>query len=194
MSVTTQPFGRQIDLDHRDGVKTWSVRLGPGEVSVRVGDVRFLASHHGDDGESSDDEDHKDKDKEKDEKDKTDDAEKPATADTEQQSQQREEEEEEADEPPPQPVKRGRGRPRKKPRGGKPVVEASPRDNEKAKAAHGPVVEEEVQLKCNGSVITPSEDAKETWEVTLTLGLNIVEIGEKGGNVWRMYLERIVGA
>lgn len=202
MAVTTLPFGRQIDLDHRDGVKTWSVRLGRGEVSVRVGSVRFLSQHHGDDGESSDEEEHKGKEKDKDteqDKDKegkADDAEKStsAVADGEHQQQQREEEEEDAEEPPPQekPVKRGRGRPRKKPRGSKPAVETGLKDNGKTKMPQGPVVEEEVQLKCNGTVIAPLEDAKETWEVPLGLGLNVLEIGEKNGNVWRMYLERMV--
>lgn len=174
VSVITKPFGRRLDLDYRDGVRTWSARLGPGETSIYVGDVKFLSAHHGEDDDSSDEEEHRDKEK----------AEVPAP------ETERHEEEEEAEEVQEPPPKRGRGRPRKRPRGGKPV-EASPKSKGKAKAAP---TEDEVQMKLNGTLVGPLEEEKEAWEVTLAPGLNVIEVGEMGGIVWRMYLDRIIAA
>ena len=193
VTVLTKPFGRALDLDHKDGVKTWSVRLGPGETNIWVGNVRFSSSNHGEGGESSDEEDNKDKEKEKEkEKDKRKEKDSEKVPGTES-AQQREEEEEpeEAQAQLQTKPKRPRGRPRKRTR--KPVPEPNSKDKGKDKAPNGPL-EDEVQLKCNGTVVQPLEDEKETWEVNLVVGMNVIEVGEAGGVVWRMYLERTAAA
>ncbi|PSR72571.1 hypothetical protein PHLCEN_2v11564 [Hermanssonia centrifuga] len=172
VSIITKPFGRRLDLDHRDGVKTWAVRLGAGETSIHVGDVKFLA--HDEDDESGDEEERRDKQKD-------------------QEAERHEEEEEEEDPPQQEKPKRGRGRPRKKPRSGK-VASESPKASKGktvAKAAAA-LHEEEVQMRLNGTLIDPLEDQEGEWEVNLAMGLNVLEVGEKDGIIWRVHLERIV--
>ncbi|KAF7796572.1 hypothetical protein EIP86_007753 [Pleurotus ostreatoroseus] len=203
VSVTTKPFGRRIDMDHKDGVRIWSARLGPGETGIRISDVKFL-SLKGDEDESSDEEDHKDKDKARDDdKDKDQDktqpeAEAEPTSGAAERHEEEEEEPEDAHEQPQEkPQKRGRGRPRKRPKAAvKPAADESPKGKGKAKVAEAPQEEEEVQVRWNSTVVAPlqaeSEKGREAWEVALILGMNTVEVGEKGGVVWRMYLDRTV--
>lgn len=95
-----------------------------------------------------------------------------------------EEEEEEEEEEHDKPTKRGRGRPKKS-------VQGSPKGKGKARAKSQPP-EDELQIKLNGVVITPAEDG--VWNVDLSGGLNVVEIGVKGGITWRAYLDRIATA
>lgn len=85
VSITTQPLGRRLNLDYRDGVRVWSVRLGVDETSVRVEGVKFL----GEDGDDHSDNEDRGRDT------------------------RREEEEEEEEEEEPQDKKR-RGRQKKK--------------------------------------------------------------------------------
>ncbi|THG94578.1 hypothetical protein EW026_g6921 [Hermanssonia centrifuga] len=171
VSVITKPFGRRLDLAHRDGVKTWAVRLGAGETSIHVGDVKFLA--HDEDDESGDEEERRDKQKD-------------------QEAERHEEEEEEEDPPQQEKPKRGRGRPRKKPRSGK-VASESPKASKGKTVAKAAIAlhEEEVQVKLNGTLIDPLEDQEGEWEVDLAIGLNVLEVGEKDGIIWRVHLERI---
>lgn len=101
---------------------------------------------------------------------------------------ERHEEEEEADEEEPQPQvpqKRPRGRPRKK-RG---KANESPKGKGKAPAKPQPT-EGELQVKLNGVVISSVEDG--VWEFELPAGQSLVEIGAKGGMIWRAYLDRIM--
>ncbi|KIP11141.1 hypothetical protein PHLGIDRAFT_28067 [Phlebiopsis gigantea 11061_1 CR5-6] len=93
-----------------------------------------------------------------------------------------EEEEEEEEQEQALPVKRGRGRPKKN-RG-----KDSPKGKGKARAKGQ--VEDGVQVKLNSVVLTPTEVG--VWDVELPPGLNIVEIGAKGGVTWRAYLDRIM--
>ncbi|KAI6136369.1 RSC complex protein [Pisolithus sp. B1] len=51
--IVTKPRGRPFWLDYRDGVKTWALRLGQGEQSLSVIDVKFL---HDEGGNSSEEE------------------------------------------------------------------------------------------------------------------------------------------
>lgn len=51
--IVTKPRGRPFWLDYRDGVKTWALRLGQGEQSLSVTDVKFL---HDEGGNSSEEE------------------------------------------------------------------------------------------------------------------------------------------
>ena len=50
---------------------------------------------------------------------------------------------------------------------------------------------EEVLLKLNGVVVKEKEDTTRQWNISLPVGLNILEIGEKGGLMWKVYIERI---
>lgn len=54
VSLRIQPRGRLFNLNHQDGVKSWAVRLVPGETGVVVADVSFLGDPE---EESSGDED-----------------------------------------------------------------------------------------------------------------------------------------
>ncbi|KAI0714860.1 Bromodomain-containing protein [Earliella scabrosa] len=98
-----------------------------------------------------------------------------------------EEEEEEAEEAPPV-KKRGPGRPRKRRRG---KAAGANSGSPKKKSGKGKAVETrpgEVQVKLNGVLIPAGEN--EMWEVLVPFGVSQLEIGEKGGMVWRVYLDR----
>lgn len=101
-----------------------------------------------------------------------------------------EEEEEEEEE---QPKKRSRGRPRKKPKP-EPVKLPEPaKMKSKGKApVKAPRPHGEVQLRLNGAVVKGLNDANDEWEVELPIGPSILELGEKGGVPWRVYLDRIL--
>jgi len=160
VGLVTKPNGRHLDLDARDGVKTWAVRLGADEWSVGVSGVRFYPS-------DEDEDDGMDVD---------------GSVDA-----RKEEEEEGEDEDEPEAVvkqspKRGRGRPKKKP--GKSTATKVTSSKGKARAAG------ELQVKLNG-VVVPHTGKKGEWEMKLPTGYNVLEIGENGGMVWRVYLERM---
>lgn len=50
---------------------------------------------------------------------------------------------------------------------------------------------EDVLLKLNGVVVKEKEDTTRQWNISLPVGLNILEVGEKGGLMWKVYIERI---
>ncbi|KAF6766736.1 RSC complex protein [Ephemerocybe angulata] len=54
VKIQVQPRGRTIYLHHTDGVKSWALRMLPGETRIIVSDVVFQTSHDEDDDESSD--------------------------------------------------------------------------------------------------------------------------------------------
>ncbi|KAK0465549.1 RSC complex protein [Desarmillaria tabescens] len=152
--IKTEPRGRQFNLDHRDGVRSWSMLLGPEDKSLRVEEISFM----GDDEESSggeeevDDEDAMDMDASmKNGKKK---------------------------------VKRGRGRPPKVPKGG--GVKVKPVRTTKKKPKLG-----EVQVKINGSVVQELEEHSSKWSVDVPLGSSTLEVGEKGGLIWKVYTQRM---
>lgn len=96
-----------------------------------------------------------------------------------------EEEEEEEEEPQQDKPKRGRGRPKKK----RSKATESPKGKGKAPAKNEVSSEGEVQVKLNNVLISPTEGS--VWEFELPVGLNVVEVGAKGGKTWRTYLDRI---
>ena len=53
VALCIQPYNRKLYLDHRDGVKSWAMRLSPAETGVLVEDVAFF---HDEEEESSGDE------------------------------------------------------------------------------------------------------------------------------------------
>ncbi|KAI0334091.1 Bromodomain-containing protein [Cubamyces sp. BRFM 1775] len=86
-------------------------------------------------------------------------------------------EEEEGTTTSPKTKKRGRP-PRKRGKG-------SDAKKAKGKAAEAPGG---VQVKLNSAVLKAKEEG--VWEVQLPPGLSIIEFGEKGGMVWKVYLDR----
>lgn len=51
--LTIKPVGRRLELDCRDGVKSWALRLVPGEMGVKITDASYLGDEE---EESSSDE------------------------------------------------------------------------------------------------------------------------------------------
>ncbi|KIK94150.1 hypothetical protein PAXRUDRAFT_470360 [Paxillus rubicundulus Ve08.2h10] len=163
VSLTTKPQGRPLWLDHRDGVKSWAVRLGQGEKSLSVAEVKFF----GDEDRDSSDED----------------------ADVNDVDEEEQEEEEEE----PIPKKRGRGRPPKNPKAkAKAMAAAKKADLALKKPPKGPTPSREsIQIILNGTLISGKPDQEGVWDVELQVGTNVLEVGEKGGHIWKVYLERM---
>ncbi|KXN88870.1 Protein polybromo-1 [Leucoagaricus sp. SymC.cos] len=147
VKVRIQPQGRLFWLDHREGVKTWVVRLGPGETGVQVDDLVFMGDEDGD--ETSDEEEEDLKQEEEDDMDVDGSASSPKNG---------------------------------KARKGKPAIRRSQRTAAKV---------EEVLLKLNGTAVKEKEDTTRQWDVSLPVGSNILEVGEKGGLMWKVHIERI---
>ncbi|KAJ3763401.1 Bromodomain-containing protein [Lentinula raphanica] len=88
--------------------------------------------------------------------------------------------------PEPEPVKKRRGRPPK-------VVKAPPASKPKT----APVKKKkqkkrsEVVVKVNGATVKEDEERSGKWKVELTVGRNVLEIGEQGGLIWTVYAERV---
>ncbi|TFK84405.1 Bromodomain-containing protein [Polyporus arcularius HHB13444] len=91
---------------------------------------------------------------------------------------QEEEEEEEAEAT---PKKRGPGRPRKRGRPPKAVTK-------KAKVKVPETQLGPLQVKLNGTLLNAKEG--DTWEVQVPYGMSTLELGEQGGMVWKVYLDR----
>ncbi|KAK0481744.1 RSC complex protein [Armillaria novae-zelandiae] len=152
--IKTEPRGRQFNLDYREGVRSWSILLGPEDKSLRVEEITFMA----DEEESSGGED------EVDDEDAMD-------VDASMKNGKKK-------------VKRGRGRPPKVPKGG--GVKAKPVRPTKKKPKLG-----EVQVKINGSVVQELEGHNSKWSVDVPLGSSTLEVGEKGGLIWKVYTQRM---
>lgn len=152
--IKTEPRGRQFNLDYREGVRSWSILLGPEDKSLRVEEITFMGDEEESSGgeEEVDDEDAMDVD---------------ATMKNGKKK-----------------VKRGRGRPPKVPKGG--GVKAKPVRPTKKKPKLG-----EVQVKINGSVVQELEGHSSKWSVDVPLGSSTLEMGEKGGLIWKVYTQRM---
>lgn len=160
-SLTIQPVGRWLMLDHRDGVKSWSIRLVQGETSILVNQVTYMEE---DENDGSDDEEldiEKDDDDDDDEMDV--DHEDPSSKTS-------------------RKKKRGRGRPPKKANTAKIAKDL-------AKKAL-PTKLGEVQLKLNNFVVNRTADKHGEWNVVLPTGSNVIEIGEVNGMIWKVYAEK----
>ena len=154
-------------MDYRDGVKSWAIRLGIGESKLQISDVTWLNQHLDDDEDSSEEE-------------------------------QEEEEEEDEMEVDATPVKRGPGRPRKKgKRPGRPTrvsarvatLKSGKKDSQAKSTKPGPV-----QIKLNGTLVSEESEHSGTWEISLPPGYGVVEMGEEGGMVWKLYVDRVGSA
>jgi hypothetical protein len=49
---------------------------------------------------------------------------------------------------------------------------------------------DEIQVKVNGVITKESEDHAGEWQLELLVGWNAIEIGEKGGLIWKVQVER----
>jgi len=159
--IIVKPRGRSFWLDHRDGVKSWAMKLGHGEISLSIADIKFL----GEEDRDSSDEDVDDHDLE-------------------------DEEEEE-----PLPKKRGRGRPPKNSKVKAKIVPAKKSDlaGKKTSKAATPS-RESIQVVLNGKPVGEKTEQEGIWDTELQSGTNVLEVGEKGGHIWKVYLERVATA
>ncbi|RXW22667.1 hypothetical protein EST38_g3171 [Candolleomyces aberdarensis] len=163
VKVQVQPQGRVIYLDHTDGVKSWALRMLPGETRLVVSDVTFLNAHHeGEEEESSDEEEEEDDDYDED-----------MAVDTTPTRNGR---------------KKGKGR-----RRGRPTRASTRQANNAKAHKKKPSKPGEVQLKVNGIVIKEQSDQSGEWDVQLQLGASTLEVGEVGGLIWKIYADRMGG-
>jgi chromatin structure-remodeling complex subunit RSC4 len=170
VSLRIEPQGRTFDLDHKLGVKSWAVRLMPGETTILLSNVSFLGDEE---DESSGDEE----------------------ADVE-----KHEEEEDADmdvdveADPPLPVKNGRKKGKGRGRGRPAKVSTVTTRQAAAKTMKQPKKTPpkigEVQVKLNGSLVKEQAEQTGQWSISVSVGSSVVEVGEVGGMLWKVYLQR----
>lgn len=169
VDIQIQPNHRRIRLDHRDGVKTWSVRLMPGESALLVNDVKYMEEEE---EESSGDE-RLDAEKEEDDDDMDVDHEVSPSKETRKKGKGK-----------------GRGRTAKSTSASKTQVAAAKAAKAvKKKVSRKP---EDIQLKLNNFIVSEQSEKPGEWNVCLVMGSNVIEIGEAGGMIWKLYAERIV--
>ncbi|KAJ7786649.1 RSC complex protein [Mycena metata] len=159
VSLKTEPRKRPFLLDHRDGVKTWAMRLGAGERALSVADVTYM----GDDEEDSSEE---------------------SESDSEGSGEEEESDPDGAAKNGKKKVK-GKGRSRKvrAPTAAMRALQAARAAKREARKIG------EVQVKLNGFLVTPQDPGQ--WMVDLQIGANLLEVGEKGGLIWKVYAERV---
>ncbi|KAJ7161252.1 RSC complex protein [Mycena crocata] len=166
VSLVTEPCKRPFLLDHRDGVKTWAMRLGPGERAISVADVTYM----GDDEEDSSEEEEEEEDREEEEED---------------------DDEMDVDGPAKNGKKRVKGKGRSRVKGK--VTTAAAKALQAARTAKKEAKKiGEVQVKLNGFVVAEKGDRPGHWVIDLQAGSNLLEVGEKGGLIWKVYAERPV--
>ena len=167
VDIQIQPSHRRLRLDQRDGVKTWSVRLVPGESALLVSDVTYMEEEE---EESSGDER---LDGEKEEDDDMDvDHEVSPSKETRKKGKGK-----------------GRGRPAKSTSASKALAAAKVTKTVKKKVSRKP---EDIQLKLNNFIVSEQSEKPGEWNVCLVTGSNVIEIGEAGGMIWKLYAERTV--
>ena len=100
-----------------------------------------------------------------------------------------EEEEEEEEEPIPKPkAKRGRGRPKGNTRTAKAKVVRSSKPVPQKSTTPAQL---NISITLNGTAVTEKTDHEGRWDSELRMGSNVLEVGEEGGIMWKMYLERV---
>lgn len=161
VALRIQPYNRKLYLDHRDGVKSWVMRLSPVETGVLVEDVAFF---HDEEEESSGDED----------------------AEPEPKQEEEEEEVEEA----PVKNGRKKGKSRARTRLQKPPVKSSTSKSKVPVPKKKATKIGEVQVKLDGTAVKDGEKENQ-WTVSLSVGSHVLEIGEVGGIRWKVYAERL---
>ncbi|TFY71043.1 hypothetical protein EVG20_g1963 [Dentipellis fragilis] len=99
--------------------------------------------------------------------------------------EQVDEEEEEEDEAPRKGKGKGKGKAAsgKRKNGGVRI-----KDGVKLPPKHLPP---QLQVKLDASALTPVNEDEEEWDVELPVGSHVLELGEKGGLAWKVYVDRI---
>ncbi|KAF5368467.1 hypothetical protein D9758_002216 [Tetrapyrgos nigripes] len=156
--LVTEPRGRPLNLDHRDGVTSWAMRLGKEEKSLLIRNIAFLGDEDEDSSGAEDD------GEEDDVKEDTD-----AEANTKSVKRK---------------SKRGRGRAMKVTRSTTRLKANLPAKKKVKKIG-------EIQVKLNGSVLQEQDGQSGKWTAELVTGSNTLEVGEKGGLIWKIYAERV---
>ncbi|KAF8215860.1 Bromodomain-containing protein [Mycena galopus ATCC 62051] len=162
VSLMTEPRKRPFILDHRDGVKTWAMRLGSGERALSVSDVTYM--------------------RDDDEEDSSEDSETSSEEDSEEQ---------EPEGSPAKNGKKGKGKGRGRGKGKAATAAAKARHAARAAKREARKIGE-VQVKLNGNIVPHRTDDPRQWMVDLQAGVNLLEVGEKGGLIWKVYAERLV--
>ena len=172
VSLRIEPQGRRFNLDHKSGVKSWVVRLMPGETSILLSNVSFLGDEE--DESSGDEEAEVEKHEEEEDADMDVDVEAEA----------------------PLPVKNGRRKGKGKGRGR--PAKASTVTTRQAAAAKTmkqskktPSKIGEVQVKLNGLLMKEQAEQAGHWDISVPLGSSNIEVGEVGGMLWKVYIDRI---
>ena len=170
VSLRIEPQGRKFDLDHKMGVKSWAVRLMPGETTILLSNVSFLGSEE---DESSGDEE----------------------ADVEKHEEEEADMDLDVEADPPLPVKNGRRKGKGRGKGRLAKVSTVTTRQAAAKTMKQPKKTPpkigEVQVKLNGSLVKEQIEQAGQWNISVSLGSNVVEVGEVGGMLWKVYLQRI---
>ena len=146
------------------------MRLDGTETSIVVSEVAFLNHHHTHDEHEESDED----------------------AHMRQEEEEEEEEEAaagagtgaEAAEPPSPSKRKGPGRASRKRTRSARILNSKKAKGKASESLPGPV-----QVKFNGAVLKATDGG--TWETPVLPSLNMLEVGEKGGMVWKVYLDRV---
>jgi hypothetical protein len=170
VSLRIEPQGRTFDLDHKMGVKSWAVRLMPGETTVLLSNVLFLGNEE---DESSGDEE----------------------ADVEKHEEEEADMDVDVEADPPLPVKNGRKKGKGRGRGRLAKVSTVTTRQAAAKTMKQPKKTPpkigEVQVKLNGSLAKEQTEQAGQWSISVSVGSSVVEVGEVGGMLWKVYLQRI---
>lgn len=169
MSLRIQPKGRHLTLDHRDGVKSWVVRLVPGESSIILSNVTFLGDNEDEGSSAEEDDSEKDEDYDMDV-----DAE-PGSVSPSKNGRKK-------------GKGRGRGRP---PKASTLAAKAAATKASKAAKKKPTSKVGEIQLKLNNFVVKEQPDTEGEWNVYLPIGTSTIEVGEIGGMLWKIYTERL---
>ncbi|GLB35855.1 putative bromo domain containing protein [Lyophyllum shimeji] len=159
--LTIEPNGRVLNLDHQDGVKCWAMRLVPGETEVRVSQVTFI----GDEEEES-------------------------SGEEEEEEVELKQEEEEEDMETDAPLRSGRKRGKAKGKG-RPKAIAKTAAKAKAVAPKKKQKMGPIQVKLNGSIVQEHEGEIGRWTVNPAVGSSVLEVGESGGPIWKVYIHRL---
>ena len=170
VSLRIEPHGRTFNLDHKLGVKSWAVRLMPGETTIVLSNVLFL----GDEEDESSGDEEADVEKHEEEEDADMDVDIEADA--------------------PLPVKNGRKKGKGRGRGRPAKVSTITTRQATAKTMKQkktPPKIGEVQVKLNGSLVKAQPEQAGQWSISVSVGSSVVEMGEVGGMLWKVYLQRI---
>jgi len=171
VKMQIQPQGRSFWLDRREGVKTWAMRLVPGETGLNVDDLVFSGDDESEESSEGDDE--------------------------EELKQEEEDEDDSISSPKNSKTRNIKVAVRRSQR-----TVAVPTRTTRSTIAKNKIQEkkkeiekvEEVLLKLNGVVVKEKEDAARQWNMGIPAGSNVLEVGEKGGLMWKVHIERVVSS